>query len=154
VTEENLNYGFLFCELAREFEVREPLRNAAHVSTRNAGFAMHRTQPILASVCWDGSVSRTTLVLSEAYLIDQGGLRRPAMISGSPVLSIEIMKGDSMSTEKTGQQSNPNDPTQRDQDKQGQQGQRDQQGYGQTDQQKDRKPGQGQQDNDRERKSA
>ena len=59
-----------------------------------------------------------------------------------------------MSTEKTGQQSNPNDPTQRDQDK-GQQGQRDQQGYGQTDQQKDRKPGQGQQDvNDRERKSA
>jgi hypothetical protein len=141
-------------KLAREFEVREPLRNAAHVSTRNAGFAMHRSQPILASVCWDGSVSRTTPVLSEAYLIDQGGLRRPAMISGSPVLSIEIMKGDSMSTEKTGQQSNPNDPTQHDQDKQGQQGQRDQQGYGQTDQQKDRKPGQGQQDNDRERKSA
>jgi hypothetical protein len=57
-----------------------------------------------------------------------------------------------MSTEKTGQQSNPNDPTQRDQDKQGQ---RDQEGYGQTDEQKDRKPGQGQQDvNDRERKSA
>jgi hypothetical protein len=57
-----------------------------------------------------------------------------------------------MNTEKTGQQSNPNDPTQRDQDKQGQ---RDQEGHGQTDQQKDRKPGQGQQDvNDRERKSA
>ena len=60
-----------------------------------------------------------------------------------------------MSTEKTGQQSNPNDPTQLDQDKQGQQGEREQQGYGQTDQQKDRKLGQGQQDvNDRERKSA
>jgi len=59
-----------------------------------------------------------------------------------------------MSTEKTGQQSNPNDPNQRarDLDKQGQ---RDQQGHGQTDQQQDRKPGQGQQDvNDRERKSA
>ena len=59
-----------------------------------------------------------------------------------------------MDTEKTGQQSNPNDPTQRDRD-QDKQGQRDQQGYDQTDQQKDRKPGQGQQDaNDRERKSA
>jgi hypothetical protein len=59
-----------------------------------------------------------------------------------------------MSTEKTGQQSNQNDPNQRDRDLD-QQGQRDQQGFGQTDQQKDRKPGQGQQDvNDRERKSA
>ena len=59
-----------------------------------------------------------------------------------------------MSTEKTGQQSNPNDPNQRDRDLE-KQGQRDEQGYGQTDQQKDRKPGQGQQDvKDRDRKSA
>ena len=58
-----------------------------------------------------------------------------------------------MSTEKTGQLSNPNDPNQRDRDTE-KQGQRDQ-GHGQTDQQKDRKPGQGQPDvNDRERKSA
>jgi hypothetical protein len=66
-------------------------------------------------------------------------------------------------TEKTGQQSNPQDPTQRDRDqeKQGQRdqqgsGQRDQQGSGQRDQQKDRKPGQGQQDDvdDQQKKSA
>jgi hypothetical protein len=27
---------------------------------------MHRTQPILASVCWDGSVSRTTLAVERS----------------------------------------------------------------------------------------
>ena len=60
-----------------------------------------------------------------------------------------------MNTEKTGQQSNPQDPTQRDRDQE-KQGQRDQQSYGQHDQQKDRKPGQGQQAevDDTERKSA
>jgi hypothetical protein len=60
-----------------------------------------------------------------------------------------------MNTEKTGQQSNPQDPTQRDKDQE-KQGQRDQQGYGQHDQQKDRKPGQGQQDDvdDQQKKSA
>ena len=60
-----------------------------------------------------------------------------------------------MTTEKTGQQSNPQDPTQRDRDQE-KQGQRDQQGYGQSDQQKDRKPGQGQQGDadDQQKKSA
>jgi hypothetical protein len=59
-----------------------------------------------------------------------------------------------MNTEKTGQQSNPQDPTQRDKDQE-KQGQRDQQGYGQHDQQKDRKPGQGQGDvDDQQKKSA
>jgi hypothetical protein len=60
-----------------------------------------------------------------------------------------------MNTEKTGQQSNPQDPTQRDRDQE-KQGQRDQQGYGQNDQQKDRKPGQGQQgdQDDQQKKSA
>jgi len=60
-----------------------------------------------------------------------------------------------MNTEKTGQQSNPQDPTQRDRDQE-KQGQRDQQGYGQHDQQKDRKPGQGQQGDmdDQQKKSA
>lgn len=60
-----------------------------------------------------------------------------------------------MSTEKTGQQSNPNDPTQQHNRDKENQGQRDQKGYGQADQDKDRKPGSGQQDtDDRERKSA
>ena len=60
-----------------------------------------------------------------------------------------------MNTEKTGQQSNPQDPTQRDKDQE-KQGQRDQQGYSQNDQQKDRKPGQGQQGDvdDQQKKSA
>jgi hypothetical protein len=60
-----------------------------------------------------------------------------------------------MNTEKPGQQSNPQDPTQRDRDQQ-KQGQRDQQSYGQHDPQKDRKPGQGQQGDadEQEKKSA
>jgi hypothetical protein len=60
-----------------------------------------------------------------------------------------------MNTEKPGQQSNPQDPTQRDRDQE-KQGQRDQPSYGQHDPQKDRKPGQGQQGdvNEREKKSA
>jgi hypothetical protein len=52
-----------------------------------------------------------------------------------------------MNTEKPGQQSNPQDPTQRD---------RDQEKQGQHDQQTDRKPGQGQQGevDDQQKKSA
>ncbi len=59
-----------------------------------------------------------------------------------------------MNTEKPGQQSNPQDPTQRDRDQE-KQGQRDQQGSG-HDPQKDRKPGQGQQGDvdEQEKKSA
>jgi hypothetical protein len=60
-----------------------------------------------------------------------------------------------MNTEKPGQQSNPQDPTQTDREQQ-KKDQHGQEGYGQHDQQKDRKPGQVQQDdmNDREKKSA
>jgi hypothetical protein len=61
----------------------------------------------------------------------------------------------SMNTEKPGQQSDPQDPTQRDRDNEQSGQQRDQQGYGQNDPQKDRKPGQGQQgDIERDKKSA
>ncbi len=54
-----------------------------------------------------------------------------------------------MNTEKPGQQSNPQDPTQRDRDQE-------KQGHSQHDQEKDRKPGQGQQGDvdDQQRKSA
>lgn len=53
-----------------------------------------------------------------------------------------------------GQQSNPQDPTQRDRDQQQKSGQQDRQSHGQHDQQQDRKPGQGQDTPDRDRKSA
>ncbi len=60
-----------------------------------------------------------------------------------------------MNTEKPGQQSNPQDPTQRDRDQQQKGGQQERESYGQSDQQRDRKPGQGQQDMpDKEKKSA
>jgi len=56
-----------------------------------------------------------------------------------------------MNTEKPGQQSNPQDPSQRDRDNE----KSGQQRSGQNDPQKDRKPGQGQQgDIERDKKSA
>ena len=62
-----------------------------------------------------------------------------------------------MNTEKQpGQQSNPQDPTQRDKDQQQKSGQHDRECHGQHDPQRDRKPGQGQQGDmpDKDRKSA
>ena len=76
-------------KIAREFEVREHLRNAALVSTRNAGFAYFDF-----GLLGRFRLKNDNLLLSEATLIDQGGLRRPAMISGSPILPIELMKGE------------------------------------------------------------
>jgi len=95
------------------------------------------------------------LLLSEAYLIDQNGLSHPAVLRRESQSELINTERGSMNTEKTGQQSNPQDPTQRDRDQE-KQGQRDQQGYGQNDQQKDRKPGQGQQGDvdDQQKKSA
>ncbi|MGC2194029.1 MAG: hypothetical protein WA628_05095 [Terriglobales bacterium] len=61
-----------------------------------------------------------------------------------------------MNTEKPGQQSDPQDPTQRDKDQQQKGGQQNREGYGQHNPQQDRKPGQGQQGDmpDKDRKSA
>jgi hypothetical protein len=50
---------------------------------------------MLMPVDWDGSVSRATLVLSEASLIDDVGLGRPPIDVASALAQlIEIMKGD------------------------------------------------------------
>jgi hypothetical protein len=78
------------------------------------------------------------------------GARLPLMRRASVLNSFR--KVGAMDTEKSGQQSNQQDPTQRDRDqKSGQQG-----GFGQNDPLKDRKPGQSQTDDtaDKERRSA